>query len=263
MKPHYSEASRCTFPPLPNSFLSTNIIYSLFLYHTSSLIYLFVSLTTLCVVVLSLVHVYQYFFQHLSPYFMLHSVFCFSSDSLKLFLCHSVLPFLPMQSGKVAGAALDVYTSEPPKEHLRALISHPNLVCTPHLGASTVRNTLLLSFFFYPSSPILPLLVFPLLILLLLAFSSPALPYPSSPSLFCPALCHYSSSVWLLACPHACMPALTPVLDAALFFHALSRPTLQTNFISPPILPPSFPPSFLPPSILLSSDLPSSHCPVG
>jgi D-3-phosphoglycerate dehydrogenase len=37
----------------------------------------------------------------------------------------------------VAGAALDVFTSEPPKEHLRALIDHPNLVCTPHLGAST------------------------------------------------------------------------------------------------------------------------------
>jgi hypothetical protein len=67
-----------------------------------------------------------------------------------------------MQSGKVAGAALDVYTSEPPKEHLRALISHPNLVCTPHLGASTVRNTLLLSFFFYPFS----LLSFPSLALL-------------------------------------------------------------------------------------------------
>eukprot|EP00596_Hydrurales_sp_CCMP1899_P002228 CAMPEP_0119039938 /NCGR_PEP_ID=MMETSP1177-20130426/9717_1 /TAXON_ID=2985 /ORGANISM="Ochromonas sp, Strain CCMP1899" /LENGTH=514 /DNA_ID=CAMNT_0007004491 /DNA_START=290 /DNA_END=1834 /DNA_ORIENTATION=- len=42
-----------------------------------------------------------------------------------------------LQSGKVAGAALDVFTSEPPKEHLRTLIAHPNLVCTPHLGAST------------------------------------------------------------------------------------------------------------------------------
>ena len=55
-------------------------------------------------------------------------------------------PFLPLspffsskQSGKVAGAALDVFTSEPPKENLKALIAHPNLVCTPHLGASTVR----------------------------------------------------------------------------------------------------------------------------
>ena len=42
-----------------------------------------------------------------------------------------------LQSGKVAGAALDVFTSEPPKEHLKPLIDHPNLVCTPHLGAST------------------------------------------------------------------------------------------------------------------------------
>eukprot|EP00607_Mallomonas_marina_P007374 CAMPEP_0182421296 /NCGR_PEP_ID=MMETSP1167-20130531/6624_1 /TAXON_ID=2988 /ORGANISM="Mallomonas Sp, Strain CCMP3275" /LENGTH=482 /DNA_ID=CAMNT_0024598285 /DNA_START=303 /DNA_END=1751 /DNA_ORIENTATION=- len=42
-----------------------------------------------------------------------------------------------LESGKVAGAALDVYTSEPPKEDLKPLLSHPNLVCTPHLGAST------------------------------------------------------------------------------------------------------------------------------
>ncbi len=42
-----------------------------------------------------------------------------------------------LESGKVAGAALDVFTSEPPKEHLKPLIAHPNLVCTPHLGAST------------------------------------------------------------------------------------------------------------------------------
>lgn len=42
-----------------------------------------------------------------------------------------------LESGQVAGAALDVFTSEPPKEHLRPLIDHPRLVCTPHLGAST------------------------------------------------------------------------------------------------------------------------------
>eukprot|EP01038_Epipyxis_sp_PR26KG_P013374 gene13374-17934_t len=42
-----------------------------------------------------------------------------------------------LESGHVAGAALDVFTSEPPKEHLKPLIAHPNLVCTPHLGAST------------------------------------------------------------------------------------------------------------------------------
>jgi D-3-phosphoglycerate dehydrogenase len=42
-----------------------------------------------------------------------------------------------LQSGQVGGAALDVFTIEPPGEALRALIAHPNLVCTPHLGAST------------------------------------------------------------------------------------------------------------------------------
>jgi phosphoglycerate dehydrogenase-like enzyme len=42
-----------------------------------------------------------------------------------------------LNSGHVAGAALDVYTSEPPKEHLHELLRHPRVVCTPHLGAST------------------------------------------------------------------------------------------------------------------------------
>jgi len=42
-----------------------------------------------------------------------------------------------LESGQVGGAALDVFTSEPPKEHLRPLIAHPKLICTPHLGAST------------------------------------------------------------------------------------------------------------------------------
>jgi D-3-phosphoglycerate dehydrogenase / 2-oxoglutarate reductase len=42
-----------------------------------------------------------------------------------------------LESGQVGGAALDVFTSEPPKEHLKPLIDHPNLICTPHLGAST------------------------------------------------------------------------------------------------------------------------------
>lgn len=42
-----------------------------------------------------------------------------------------------LESEQVAGAALDVFTSEPPKEHLKPLVSHPKLVVTPHLGAST------------------------------------------------------------------------------------------------------------------------------
>jgi D-3-phosphoglycerate dehydrogenase / 2-oxoglutarate reductase len=42
-----------------------------------------------------------------------------------------------LESGQVGSAALDVFTSEPPKENLKSLLQHPNLVCTPHLGAST------------------------------------------------------------------------------------------------------------------------------
>ena len=40
-----------------------------------------------------------------------------------------------LASGKVAGAALDVYTEEPPAN--RALVEHDGVLCTPHLGAST------------------------------------------------------------------------------------------------------------------------------
>jgi len=38
-------------------------------------------------------------------------------------------------SGKVAGAALDVFVEEPTKN--MELIAHENVICTPHLGAST------------------------------------------------------------------------------------------------------------------------------
>ncbi|MHC4839832.1 MAG: hydroxyacid dehydrogenase [Planctomycetota bacterium] len=42
-----------------------------------------------------------------------------------------------LESGKVAAAALDVYESEPATPE-NPLVTHPNVVCTPHLGASTV-----------------------------------------------------------------------------------------------------------------------------
>ncbi len=44
-----------------------------------------------------------------------------------------------LDSGKVAGAALDVFASEPMTEH--PLFSYPNVVVTPHLGASTAEAT--------------------------------------------------------------------------------------------------------------------------
>ncbi|MEM6506878.1 MAG: NAD(P)-dependent oxidoreductase, partial [Planctomycetota bacterium] len=46
----------------------------------------------------------------------------------------SVIPAL--ENGKCAGAALDVFTSEPPPED-SPLRQHPKLLVTPHLGAST------------------------------------------------------------------------------------------------------------------------------
>jgi D-3-phosphoglycerate dehydrogenase len=43
-----------------------------------------------------------------------------------------------LNEGKVAGAALDVYLSEPPEtEAEKALIAHENVLAVPHLGAST------------------------------------------------------------------------------------------------------------------------------
>jgi len=42
-----------------------------------------------------------------------------------------------LESGQVAGAALDVYSTEPPPESLAALLAHPRVVATPHIAAST------------------------------------------------------------------------------------------------------------------------------
>jgi D-3-phosphoglycerate dehydrogenase len=42
-----------------------------------------------------------------------------------------------LEQGQVAGAALDVFASEPPG--LTALVAHPNVVATPHMGAQTAE----------------------------------------------------------------------------------------------------------------------------
>ncbi len=45
-----------------------------------------------------------------------------------------------LESGKVAGAALDVFINEPPTEAQKALISHPRVSVSPHIGGSTVEG---------------------------------------------------------------------------------------------------------------------------
>jgi D-3-phosphoglycerate dehydrogenase len=42
-----------------------------------------------------------------------------------------------LESGQLAGAALDVFENEPPQD--RRLVEHPRVVSTPHLGASTLE----------------------------------------------------------------------------------------------------------------------------
>jgi len=45
-----------------------------------------------------------------------------------------------LESGKVRGAALDVYEKEPPVSF--DLIKHPKVVATPHIGAQTAEAQL-------------------------------------------------------------------------------------------------------------------------
>jgi len=49
-----------------------------------------------------------------------------------------------LESGQVAGAALDVFVEEPP-DLASPLVQHPNMVVTPHLGASTEEAQILVA----------------------------------------------------------------------------------------------------------------------
>ncbi len=44
-----------------------------------------------------------------------------------------------LKEEKIAGAAVDVFESEPPNDAEQKILSMPNVVATPHLGASTVE----------------------------------------------------------------------------------------------------------------------------
>ena len=45
-----------------------------------------------------------------------------------------------LESGKVGGAALDVFVTEPPSDAQKALIAHPRVSVSPHIGGSTVEG---------------------------------------------------------------------------------------------------------------------------
>lgn len=44
-----------------------------------------------------------------------------------------------LNEGQIAGAALDVYSQEPPPAELEQLVQHPAVVATPHIAASTAE----------------------------------------------------------------------------------------------------------------------------
>jgi D-3-phosphoglycerate dehydrogenase / 2-oxoglutarate reductase len=44
-----------------------------------------------------------------------------------------------LESGKVAGAALDVFEHEPPTDAEKALMNHPRVSVSPHIGGSTIE----------------------------------------------------------------------------------------------------------------------------
>ncbi|OLC39726.1 MAG: phosphoglycerate dehydrogenase [Candidatus Rokubacteria bacterium 13_1_40CM_4_69_5] len=51
---------------------------------------------------------------------------------------HEADLLVALESGHVAGAAIDVWSEEPPQsERLRRLVAHPRVVVTPHLGANS------------------------------------------------------------------------------------------------------------------------------
>lgn len=65
-----------------------------------------------------------------------------------------------LQSGQCGGAAFDVYEQEPPtSEVTKALIQHPAVVATPHLGASTGKSRIF-DFFFVGKLNLIGILTF-------------------------------------------------------------------------------------------------------
>lgn len=45
-----------------------------------------------------------------------------------------------LNSGQIAGAAIDAFENEPLKDVSAELAAHPNVICTPHIGASTKES---------------------------------------------------------------------------------------------------------------------------